>query len=561
MDEQTTVQSPKFRIPRQLTGLFLSFVLLVFGLVLCFVFNPVTVQSESLPIQLEGNRQLVARLFIPKATAAPHPVMVLCHGVNAGKEVMTPLAVELARHGIAGIAFDFGGSGESYRLSEGKGAIQNLEESNLADAMAVLAYLRANPDRFDVKRMGIAGHSLGGTVALQVAQTDRQLRSTIVMGMSGEATPSVPKNLFLGVGVYEQLNPVADVRRMYQAATAGKDQAGETVGDFNAGTARRMVVSPTADHVIEPYDAFLLQQAVSWAQRSLNVPGLRLPAVFPGYILGLLGSFAGAVATGVCMFVRTGKPVEYPAARQIYRHFVAFTIVALMVFLWGLGSSGFGPSRSASNVLILCYVMLLVTNYALLYSEKWQSALRVAGLYSLVLVEPFILPALLSGSSEIIKNPGYLIDLPQFLLQWPVFLIYNYITIFKLALLPVYTLNLQPSWLFLLLVLVELVWPAITLTGLERAAKWVVGQLRRPLRVGGSGSISRRSAGLLGVLVLVLVLIVHQRLQDGVLSLAAGSGLLVLQLISQMVLLPVAVIVVILRSAWFQRLECRCLER
>ncbi|MBD2040878.1 alpha/beta hydrolase [Microcoleus sp. FACHB-672] len=561
MDEQITGKDPKFNILGQITGLLLSFVLLVVGLVLCFVFNPATVQSESLAIPLEGNRQLVARLFIPKATAAPQPVMVLCHGINASKEVMTPLAVELARHGIAGLAFDFGGSGESYRLSGGKGAIQNLEESNLADAQAVLTYLRANPDRFDVKRMGIAGHSLGGTIALQLAQTDRQLRSTIVMGMSGEAAPSVPKNLFLGVGVYEQLNPVADVRRMYQAATAGKNQAGEIVGDFNTGTARMMVISPTADHVIEPYDSFLIGQAVNWAQRSLNVSVARLPAVFPGYILGLLVAFTGAVATGVLMFVRTGKPVEYPAARQLFRRFVAFTLVALMGVVWRLGSSGLGPSRAASNSLILCYVLLLVTNYALLYSEKWKPALRVAGLYSLVFLEPFMLPALLSGSSEVVKNPGYLIDLPQFLLQWPVFFIYNYTTVFKLALLPTYTLKLQLSWLFLLLILVEFVWPAITLTTLERAVKWAVRQLRRPFRVAGYGSISRRSAGLLGVLVLLLVLIVHQRLQDGVFSLAAGSGLLVLQLISQMVLLPVAVIVVILRSAWFRRLESRCLER
>lgn len=561
MDEQTRVRNPKLNIFGHITGLFFSLVLLVFGLVVCFVFNPATVESESLAIPIDGNRQIVARLFTPKTTAAPHPVMVLCHGIHASKEVMTPFGVELARHGIVGMAFDFGGSGESYRLSEDKGAIQNLEESNLADAVAVLAYLRANPKRFDVQRMGIAGHSLGGTIALQVAQTDRQLRSTIVMGMSGDATPSVPKNLFLGVGVYEQLNPVADVRAMYQAATAGRNQAGETVGDFNAGTARMMVISPTADHVIEPYDSFLIGQAVNWAQRSLNVSVVRLPAVFPGYILGLLLTLVGAVATGVFMFVRTGKPVEYPPARQLYRRFVALTVVALMGVLWQLGSSGLGPSRSASNLLILCYLLLLVTNYALLYSEKWQSALRVAGLYSLVLLEPFILSALLSGSREVIKNPAYLIQLPQFLLQWPLFFIYNYTTVFKFALLPVYTLELQLSWLFLLLIWVEFIWPAITLTTLERAAKWAVGQLRRPFRVAGYGSISRRSAGILGVLVLLLVVIVHQRLQDGVFSLAADSGLLVLQLISQMVLLPMAVIVVILRSAWFRRLESRCLER
>lgn len=559
MGEPVNSQNPQSQIPKRPLGLLVSLLVLAVGLALCFAFSPTAaVQSESLAVPVEGGRQLVARLFVPKTSPAPHPVMVLCHGVNASKEVMTPLAVELARSGIAAIAFDFSGMGESSRVERSLAASQNIDDSNLADARAVLAYLRSHPERFDSRRLGIGGHSMGGTVALELPQLERQMRAAIALSMSGQASSTVPKNLFLGVGVYEQLNPPPEVKLTLQQATGQNLPAFQLSGDFAAGTARQMAISTTADHVIAPYDPFLLQQAVSWAQRALQVPGRSLTPVFPRYILGLLVTFCGALAAGVFMFLRTAQPIVYPPARQLYRRCVAFLIAALMGVIWGLGSSG-GPSRSASNLLILCYFLLLLSNYAGGYPEKFIKAGRVAGLYGVLFLGAFVVPALISGSGEIVRNPAYLAGLPQFLLQWPLFLIYNYTTVFKLAFFPAYTLNLQPSWLFLTLVFVELAQPGLTLTGLERGGVWGVRWLRQPLTVTGTGKFSRRSLALAGALLLVLGAIVCQRIQQGVLSLAANSGGLVLLLNGQMLLLPIAAIIFILRSRWFRRLERLCL--
>jgi pimeloyl-ACP methyl ester carboxylesterase len=553
MSEQSKIPNPQSKIPVRPTGLLLSVLLLALGLLLCAVFNPSTVKSESVAIHTDAGGQLVARLYTPKTTPAPHPVMVLMHGTSASKEVISPLAVELARHGIAAIAFDFGGFGESYPRPADSAAIENLDENNLADARAVLAYVRSNKATFDSRRTGIAGHSMGARTALALAQADRQLRATIMLGMSGSASPTVPKNLFVGVGLYEQLNPPQEVRAMIQQAT------GTNPGNFAAGTARMLAVSPTADHVTEPYDPFLLGQAVRWAQLALNVPSGNLPPVVPWYILGLLLTQAGGLATGVFMFLRAGAPVVHPQARQLYRGCAVFVIVALASVVWGLGSSGMGPSRGASTVLLFSLALLLVTNYALRYPEKFPPAVRVFGLYSIVCLEIFALPALLCGSGEILAHPAYLAGLPQFLLQWPVFLVYNYSHLVKLAFFPAYSLKLQFSWLFLSLMWLEVIWPGMILTGLERGAVKVVSQLRRPLSFTGTGRISRRRGALLAVLVLLLVGILYQRSLEGLLSLAASNAALTLLMVGQMLLLPVVAIVFVLRSGWFQRLERRCL--
>ncbi|MCU0517049.1 MAG: alpha/beta fold hydrolase, partial [Oscillatoria sp. Prado101] len=412
MSEQTPIQNPKSKIPVRPTGLLLSVLLLAFGLLLCAFFNPSTVKSESVAIHTDAGGQIVARLYTSKTTPAPHPVMVLMHGTSASKEVMAPLAVELARHGMAAIAFDFGGFGESYPRAADSAAIENLDRNNLADARTVLAYVRSNKATFDSRRTGIAGHAMGGTTALELAQADPQLRATIMLGMTGAASPTVPKNLFVGVGLYEQLNPPQEARSMIQQAT------GTNPGNFTAGTARRLVISPTADRVIEPYDPFLLAEAVRWAQLALDVPSGNLQPVVPWYILGLLLTKAGGLATGVLMFLRAGAPVVGTQARQLYRGCAVFVLVALASAIWGLGSTGAGPSRGASTVLLFCLALLLVTNYALRYPEKFAPAVRVFGLYSIVCLEIFALPALLCGTGSILAHPAYIAGLPQFLLQW-----------------------------------------------------------------------------------------------------------------------------------------------
>ena len=326
-------------------------------------------------------------------------------------------------------------------------------------------------------------------------------------------------------------------------------------GDFTTGTARKLIISTTADHITEPYDPQLIDQVINWTQKALKLPINHQPVISHWLIIGLLIAFTGGIATSVWIFWRTGKPVELPKLRPIFRYFVTWLIGFLILILSGLALTGLGPTRGASNMLIFSYVLQLCSNYALRYPEKGTKALRVASLYSILILVAFILPALICGSTEIWINPSYLIDLPKFLLQWPFFTIYNYSQVVKLVLIPAYTLELQISWLFILLVGLELILPGSTLSRIEQLLVWAIRWLRHPIRFSGIGRISRKDALLLAVLALILVIILSQRLADGLLVVAASKGMLALQMLGLFLLLPIIVIICGLRSRSFQRLE------
>ena len=542
-------------------GITFSLLLLGIGVMVCIFFYPLhNIESESVAISLDSQKQLLVRIYTPQNTATPQPVMLLCHGVNASKETMTPLAVELARHGIAAIAFDFGGFGESYELRHQEKSIERLEASTLGDAQAVVAFVRSHPERFDFNRIGIIGHSMGGTTALQLGQIDPNLRTIVVLGMSGVVTPTTPANLFLGIGLYEQLNSPQDLRAMLQQATGRENPncintKGDICGDFATGTARKLVISSTADHITEPYDPQLMRQVINWVQRALDLPVSQQLLVAPWFIFGLVITFSGSIASGVWVFFRTGKPVEPPKLRKFYGGFVTWLMGILMGVIWVMGTIGLSPSRGASNMLLLCYVLQLCSNYAVRYPKKVAKAVKMAGLYSFLLLGAFFLPAWLCGMVEILSMPEYFVSLPQFLLQWPFLIIYNYTQVVKLAFFPAYSLELSVSWLFWLLVFWELVLPGESLTILERVTIWGVKWLRRPFVFTGIGKISRQSAWLLGILIFVLVVILYQRLAEGLVSLVLSKGILALQQLGLFLLLPVVVIIVIARSRGFCRLE------
>jgi len=442
-----------------------------------------------------------------------------------------------------------------------------LEVSTLADAEAVLAFLRdcaartlrERPLQFDGDRLGVLGHSMGGTAALHLAQKYPQLRTTILLGMTGLATVTSPQNLFLGAGLYEQINPPRQFRTMRQQATK-RDRppcinSDRICGDFSTGTARQLFISGTADHVIEPYDPQLIRQVVNWAQRALDLPVTEKPIVTPWFILSLLIAFGGGIAAGVSIFLRSAQPLELPA-RQLWRYCVSSLLVILMAVIWTMGANGLSPSIGASNMLIFCYVLQLGSNYARPYPEKLLKAVRIASLYCLLFLVAFLLPAICCGIPEIFHAPvPYLANLPQFLCQWPFFIVYNYTQGIKLALLPSYTLALQPSWLFWFLVLLELILPGITLTAVENVALAGVKWLRRPFTFTGIGRVDRQQAGLLAVLLLLLAAILYQRVADGLIQVAASKGVLALQMVGMFLFLPVAVIVLVVLSGIWRRLE------
>jgi hypothetical protein len=117
--------------------------------------------------------QKLAGLFnIPK-TKPPFPAVIICHGFKGVKETrhLSSLAGVLAKNGILSFRFDFGnGEGKSYGKLEDITFTQYLQ-----DLKTAVDYVYKQK-MVDKKRIGLAGHSLGGQLMLHYAPNDKRIK-------------------------------------------------------------------------------------------------------------------------------------------------------------------------------------------------------------------------------------------------------------------------------------------------------------------------------------------------------------------------------------------------
>jgi len=119
-----------------------------------------------------AGKQLIGVLNIPLGKP-PFPAVIICHGFKGYKEQMhlKTLAAELAKKGIISFRFDFGnGVGESYGKLEDITFTQYLQ-----DLKSAVNYL-SKRNFVNQKRIGLAGHSLGGQLILHYAPTDKRIK-------------------------------------------------------------------------------------------------------------------------------------------------------------------------------------------------------------------------------------------------------------------------------------------------------------------------------------------------------------------------------------------------
>jgi pimeloyl-ACP methyl ester carboxylesterase len=524
-------------------GLILSLLVLSVGLWLSLTFSPYSIKTEAISINLDRDRILVGRLYNPAKnnpvkTSTPYPTIVLWHGVSSSKEMMEPLAVELARHGIAALTFDSGGFGESYRRN-------HSEEENLQDAQAVMAYVDKYPDRFDLSRLGIGGHSMGASTAIGLAITNSKIRVTLDLGMNADVTKNLPANLFMGIGLYEEFHTPADMREMLQQATSEITPEFSLKGDFLKTTARQLVISATADHLTEPFDPTLIQEAVSFATQALQVPKQAIALTMPQVMLGWFFVFVGSSLT-------VGYGLRDQSFLRSHPRLLAVGVIAIVVILIYLGANGSISSRTATSIILLCAVLLPVATYAVKVPQAIASFFRAFGLYIGAFLVAYAFESVVIRSGDLLARPSYLLGLPQFIVYLPIALIYSRVQEFSAAMFPVYSYGLVPSWQLALLFLPELVFPSLFLSFGTRGGSWLVRWLRQPLRLNWQKP-NGKTLTVLGVAVLLLVALVAYQASLGLVSLT--YALLAFRVLLQLFLIPAFLFIIILRSRQFQRLE------
>jgi alpha-beta hydrolase superfamily lysophospholipase len=117
---------------------------------------------------------LVGLLFVPDQ-AGPHPALVICHGPGEFKENYLEMAGMLAERGIAVLAFDLRGHGESqgerYRV---------VIREWMRDLGAALDLVSSDP-RIDGRQLAAFGISSGGTAILERALVDPRLKALVTL--------------------------------------------------------------------------------------------------------------------------------------------------------------------------------------------------------------------------------------------------------------------------------------------------------------------------------------------------------------------------------------------
>ncbi|MGK7943241.1 MAG: alpha/beta hydrolase [Microcystaceae cyanobacterium] len=533
-------------INRLKQGLWLGLVLLMLGATLSMGFNPYrNLEIKTIIFNNPSQQIIVGKVYLPKLVKPPFPVVILCHGINNSKQHSHLLGVELARSGIAAIAFDFGGFGESYALPKKSNLIEQLNLTTQEDTEVILNYITTNFQQFNLNKIGMIGHSMGGNTALTFAQTHPEIESTITLSFGSEVNPDTPKNLLFGVGLYEQLNPISRLGVIFQSALDSSVQCdnNKRCGQFEQGNARKLLISPTADHFTSPFDPYLIQESIIWTEQSLQLPPQKFfNFKIHWFIVGQTLIFVGGLIIGVYC---------------LYRHPLWIkSLGGLILIFWGFSKVGFLNSDISSTINIFVLNLIFLSHYASQHQDSWLRNLKQFCLYSILVLLVFWVITLFANFSEVVKSPYQLMYLPQFFIQWMFFIVYNLVLTIQLFLTPNYTFTLTVSGLFWILLIVELLYPAKILNLLGYLGVRIINWLRQPFRLG-IGKLSRKEVITLTLLGIVLTVMIIIRLRDGLLSEAVEFGDIFLVLFGKMILFPIVLTVLTIRSRWFRYLEAK----
>jgi pimeloyl-ACP methyl ester carboxylesterase len=171
-----------------------------------------------------GELQLKGTLFLP-ASAKPAPAVVLLHGSGETKRDECFYYAELfARHGIAALAYDKRGVGQSQGHPQAWRYFSF--EALAADAAAAVSFLQ-NHKSLDARRVGLFGAGQGGTIAPLAASKNKDVAFIVQLSASvttvGEGLLFARATRLRAEGFTEaELSEVRDMQLVDYDVTRGK---------------------------------------------------------------------------------------------------------------------------------------------------------------------------------------------------------------------------------------------------------------------------------------------------------------------------------------------------
>ncbi|MGV9199579.1 MAG: dienelactone hydrolase family protein, partial [Promethearchaeia archaeon] len=302
----------KIRLKRVHKTLLILFLLSIFSSFFAFLiqndFGRIKVQVVTI-VDTEGNK-LSARLYRPKTATedSPQPGVLLLHGFNNDKDTEGPAALELARRGFVCLALSELGHGDSV-CGEGLdiSVLLDGEEVTLG-ADSAYQFLRGlsfvNQDK-----IGFVGHSMGGWVAINLANKYPQHQSVVIQaGGPLNLTDIGDINNYLQIWThYEELFSTDDRQtyiqeglKMIEYNTGSKGEFDKTYGTFNNGTAQRYALCDTT-HPGGTWNAQSILETTKWMINALNEGELDLKfpepekQIYQWKEIGMLIALIGAI--------------------------------------------------------------------------------------------------------------------------------------------------------------------------------------------------------------------------------------------------------------------------
>lgn len=361
--------------------------------------------------------------FPEPALYARAPAAVLCQPVNSPPESARLLALELVGEGFVVLTFDWRGRvpGENRQLLR-----TGAREALRSDAVAAVNYLRGlagvNPEH-----VVIAGHSVGGTLAIEAAADDPRIAGVASIGMEADVAPDRPRNLLWALGLYDEFRVLNRMRDVFQSSAATSSMENTTVGDFARGTARRLGVSPTADHFTELQDREIHREVLKWFRRAVGLRDQPRRLWMEARGLLLLAAWLAAVL-GALMALRraaSDRPWRLRGA-------AAVALLGLMLL-----SRVRGPHfLLATDAILWLVVFTLLAGFICTRErEALDRGLRFAARAAFVAWASLFLTLVVNNVANYVHEPRYLLWLPEFVLRHGLDGLYAYLMVYSRPLL------------------------------------------------------------------------------------------------------------------------------
>lgn len=503
---------------------------------------PKDVVKERVFIKNPSNQTLVGDFYLPRDIQEKLPAVLLCHGVEANKEVMGHLGVELARRGFAVLAFDYGGYGESDKHSDEL-------ELMIADTVSALKYLLLRRETLGEGAIAMVGHSMGVTYSTAVAEKAPFVAG--VVGLGNEAIfPSVPpRNMMLAMGIYDAFHTLKDMLDAVRiSAGVNEIQANEIKGDFKAGTARMLVTSPFSDHGIEPLDPLLMRKTISWVEKCLDINCTRdVPVVETYRAQARIVAFFSAFLLIMSVMVILRKKYSAPNLSLLIVKRSHFLPIFIGVVGGNLISSRCGLLFTD---VILCSLLAGSVANALAYGENNRTGneiIKVArtrffgGALFVLLIAGCLLTALLVNGLPSAIRLGYVDEVPLFLFYILTLRPYEGLCMTRAYLFVRYSNAVVPNIPTLLILSGEFIKPGLVTLILAKIANTLVKafQLKGPIKLQTSKGASVTAVVAFSVLAFVL----YRRFQEGWLSEEATRRMFWISL--KFMILPLVLFIVV----------------